>query len=243
LVELARGRSFHSHSGLIRHDDLIGGTVGGWYRTSGGTPLLGIRPRPMDYVLKMRRLAQVVYPKDFGAIVGRMGIRPGFEVLEVGLGSGALTIALLLAAGPKGRVVSVEMRQDHADRASQNIRRFFGTSPLEHRIVIGDATRCIRGDEAFDAAVIDVAEPWRVLEAITPLIRSGSFVACFSPSTAQVSETTEAFEALQYGMVETVEVFERGWYVRGKAIRPEHRMVAHTGFVTVGCKTSRRDPA
>lgn len=214
--------------------------MGGWYSTSGGSELLAIRPRPMDFVLKMRRLTQVVYPKDFGAIVWRMGIMPGFEILEVGLGSGALAIALLLAAGERGRLVSVDMRWEHAARGIRNVQRFFGNRPIDHRIVIGDAAACLRGSERFDASVIDTAEPWRALEAITPLLRPGAFVACFSPSTVQVSETGAAMESLGYGMIETVEVLERGWHIKGKAVRPEHRMVGHTAFVTVGCKTAAR---
>lgn len=237
LVELAEGAIFHTHLGMIPHDEVIGTRVGSFHLTSGGASLLAIKPRPMDYVLKMRRSAQVIYPKDFGAIIWRTGIRPGARILEVGLGSGAMTVALLLATGEKGSVVSFDLRWDHAERAVSNISRFFKSRSVDHRVVIGDAAVCLKGEEIFDAAVVDVAEPWTVLEATTRALRTGSFVACFSPSTVQVGRTVSALEDLGYEMLETVEVLERGWYVKGNASRPEHRMVAHTGFVTVGCKT------
>jgi len=236
LLELVQGAVFGTHTGIVRHEDLIGSAVGTWLTTAGGSSFLAIRPRPLDYVLKMRRLAQVVYPKDFGAILWRLGIRPGFRVLEVGLGSGSLSIALLLAVGDKGRVVSLDIRKDHAQRAIHNVSRFFDGACEPHSVVVGDAGSCLRGSAKFDAAVVDVPEPWAVLEPVTSLLRPGCFVACFSPSALQVRETADALESLGYAMIDVVEVLERSWYVRGKAVRPDHRMVAHTGFLTVGCK-------
>ncbi len=238
LLQLEPGQKFHSHTGVISHDELIGSRVGTRHVTSHGAAFFAIRPRPMDFVLEMPRLAQVVYPKDFGAILWRVGVRPGFEVLEVGLGSGSLAIALLLAVGEQGKVTSLDLRWDHVTRATQNVRRLLGDLAGRHRVVIGDAAVCLRGTERFDAAVVDIPSPWSVLETVASLLRSGGFVACFSPSTTQVAQTAVALDDLGFEMRETVEILERGWYVKGRAVRPDHRMVAHTGFVTVACKVA-----
>jgi tRNA (adenine57-N1/adenine58-N1)-methyltransferase len=236
LVRLQSGATFHTHAGTLAHDEVIGRFPGMTVTTSHGLSLLALRPRPKDYVLEMRRAAQVVYPKDYGAILGGAGVVPGMKVLEIGLGSGSLAIATLLAIGSSGRLVSIETRWDHAERGTANVAGYFGTSPDNHSVIVGDATRCLGGSATFDACLVDIAEPWRVLAVVHRLLRPGRYVACYSPSTTQVARTVEEMRRQYFGAIETVEVIERPWHIEGQSVRPQHRMVGHTGFVTVGAK-------
>lgn len=230
LVKLARGDSFHLHTGIIEHDSVIGLEPGVTVRTSGGSRLLAVRPTLSDYILKMPRGAQVIYPKDLGPIVMHADIGPGNRVLEAGLGSGALSLTLLRAIGSEGSLVTYELRDDHAARGLKNIAEFLGSPPANHEVRIGDICDGLERGE-FDRVVLDLPDPWRALPAITPSLRVGGILLCYLPTVPQVSQAVESLRDHGFGMIESVEILSRSWHVEGMSVRPEHRMVGHTGFL------------
>ncbi|RIK11216.1 MAG: hypothetical protein DCC49_01350 [Acidobacteria bacterium] len=230
MVKLAEGHSFHLHTGIIEHDSVIGLEPGVTVRTSGGSRLLAVRPTLSDYILKMPRGAQVIYPKDLGPIIMLADIEPGMRVLEAGLGSGALSLTLLRAIGSEGSLVTYEMRDDHAARGLKNIADFLGCTPINHEVRIGDICDGIDSND-FDRIVLDLPDPWGALPAITPGLRPGGIVLCYLPTVPQVSQVVEALRDHGFGMVESVEILARSWHVEGMSVRPEHRMVGHTGFL------------
>lgn len=238
LVTLADGKQFHSHLGALEHDGLIGGPEGVTVRTSGGSTLTAFRPTMADYVLKMQRGAQVVYPKDAALIVMYADIFPGATVLEAGSGSGALTLALARAVGEGGRVISYEVREDHFSRATANIEAWNEgpgprAGPVELRI--GDVFDGIP-ERNVDRMVLDLPEPWRALGAGTESLAPGGILCCFLPTVPQVSQIVEAMRREGFALVATLEALIRTWNVEGQSVRPDHRMVGHTGFIVTGRK-------
>ncbi len=232
LVTLAVGGAWHSNAGVVAHDDLIGRSEGSAVRTPRGTELLALRPTREDIVLKMPRGAQVVYPKDQAMIVALGDVRPGMRVAEAGAGSGALTLALLDAVGPGGHVRSVERREDHAEVARANVGRSHGGPPANWELVVGDAA-----DELARArvhrVVLDLPEPWLLVDAVAAALPPGGVLVTYLPSIVQVARTTEALrDDGRFADVATSEVLVRPWDVDGPAVRPAHRMVAHTAFLT-----------
>ncbi len=230
LFDLGTGREFHTHTGVIAHDDIIGAPEGTRLRSTRGAAFLAVRPTLADAVLKMPRGAQVVYPKDTGAILVLADIFPGARVLEAGVGSGALSMALLRA----GAVVSgYERREDFCARARANVERFCGPEVLErYRTEVRDVYEGI--DECdLDRVVLDLPEPWRVVPHAGQALRSGGILLAYTPSIIQVRRLRQALDDSPFDLHETVEVLHRGWHVEGDAVRPNHRMVAHTGFLTV----------
>jgi tRNA (adenine57-N1/adenine58-N1)-methyltransferase len=231
LITLAAGGEFHTHAGIVRHDELIGAPEGLTVRTTRGARLTAVRPTLAEYVLEMPRGAQVIYPKDIGPILILADIFPGARVLESGVGSGALTTALLRAIGPAGRVTGYEIREDFAQRAVRNVHGFLGDDvPLE--VHVRDVYEGI-DERELDRVILDLPEPWRVVKHATEALRSGGILCAYLPTILQVGRLREEIAAAPFGMVETLEVLQRGWHVEGQSIRPDHRMVAHTGFLTV----------
>jgi len=236
LVTLREGGEFHSHLGAVSHDVLIGAQDGTLVATTSGNRLLAIRPRYVDYVLKMRRGAQVVYPKDVGPILIYGDIGPGETVLEAGTGSGALTIALVRAVGSDGRVISVDAREDHAAHARKTIQAFFGVIPTNLDLRIG-TIEDLGASVSPTRIVLDLPEPWHVAEAGGGLRPGGVFVA-YLPTVPQVQTLVETMRTTgAYQMIETFESLHRSWKVEGRSVRPDHRMVGHTGFIVVGRRT------
>ncbi len=232
LVRLEPGRQFHSHLGPVDHDEILGGPDGVEVTSSRGQRMVAFRPRMVDYTLKMRRGAQVVYPKDIGPILVEGDIGPGSKVLEAGTGSGALTIALLRAVGSEGRVVSYEQREDHAEHARGAIERFFGELPAHLELRVGPVEEGLSAE--FDRVVLDLPEPWHAVAAGADKLRSGTIFVAYVPTIPQVQTTVEAMRASgAYTMIDAFEVLHRGWNVEGRSVRPEHRMVGHTGFLVV----------
>jgi len=229
LIDLVEGGEFHSHSGVLPHDELIGSPEGQTYRSSRGMVFIALRPTITDYVLKMPRGAQVVYPKDIGPILVQADIFPGARVLESGLGSGALSTGMLRAGA---QITGYEIRDDFEATARENVERFLGTSALEaYQTHVRDVYQGI--DETdLDRVVLDLPEPWQVVPHAQEALRLGGIFLAYTPSIIQVSQLHEAFEESRFGMAETMEVLHRGWHVQGTAVRPDHRMVAHTGFLT-----------
>lgn len=233
LFRLQAAATFHTHSGTLAHDDVIGAPEGSRFETSRGMVLMAYRPRFADFVLKMPRGAQVVYPKDVGPIVTYADVFPGARVVEAGTGSGALTIALCRAVGDTGRVVSYEVRDEHRDRAVDNVESFFGKVPDTLELRRGDLVEVGTTGERFDRAVLDMPEPWAPLSALRETLDPGGIVCAYLPTTVQVQELVLALPGQGFQHIETFETLKRGWHVTARSVRPDHRMVGHTGFVTI----------
>lgn len=230
LLTLESGSEFHSHSGFVEHNKLIGMRPGLKVRSTGGMEYLALRPTMSDVILKMPRSAQIIYPKDIGPILIAADIAPGHKVLESGVGSGALSIALLRAGA---NVTGIELREDFAQRARKNVESFFSNQLLNGRynVLIGDAYEELEGLD-YDRIVLDLPEPWRVISHATQCLKPGGIIVSYSPSITQVSKLSEKLSHENFAMTETQEILSRSWHVEGRAVRPDHRMVAHTGFIT-----------
>jgi len=231
LFQLEAGATYHTHSGTLAHDALIGHAEGTRVQTSKGMVLLAFRPRFADFVLKMPRAAQVVYPKDLGPILTYADIYPGARVLEAGTGSGALTIALRQAVGSHGRVVSYELRPDHRAQAMENLTAFFGEMPESLEVRDGDLAEVAGTGERYDRAVLDLAAPWACLAALSEVLEPGGIVCAYLPTIMQVQELVMALEPRGFVHLESFETLKRGWHVTERSVRPDHRMQGHTGFL------------
>lgn len=241
LVTLSADGNFHYHHGGVSHNDLIGIGDGATVETSAGGKLTAMSPKYSDYVLRMPRGAQVVYPKDAAQILMWADIYPGATVLEAGTGSGALSIALIRAVGEHGRVVSVEQRDDHARHAKKRIDAFFGQTPPQIELRAGDVVDHVV-EVAPDRIVLDVPEPWRVVDASVEGLRDGGIFCSYLPTVPQVQQLVETLEMTQRFMdFMTFETLIREWSVSGRSVRPDHRMVGHTGFITVARKRAGRE--
>jgi tRNA (adenine57-N1/adenine58-N1)-methyltransferase catalytic subunit len=233
-VLLEAGKAFHTHRGAVAHDDLIGRPEGVVVTATSGTPYLALRPLLVDYVLAMPRGAAVVYPKDAAQIVSMGDIFPGAHVLEAGAGSGALTCSLLRAVGEAGRVTSYERRPDFADVARANVTRFFGAAPDRWTLQVGDIAEYLApdGEPDVDRVVLDMLAPWEVLDAVSKPLRPGGVLVGYVATTTQLSRLVEAIR--EHGTFTEPAAWEtllRPWHVVGLAVRPEHRMIAHTAFL------------
>jgi tRNA (adenine57-N1/adenine58-N1)-methyltransferase catalytic subunit len=229
LVTLAVGGQFHSHAGFVSHDDIIGQGEGLVVTTTRGLRYQVVRPTLADFVLKMPRGAQVIYPKDLGPILMLADIFPGARVFESGIGSGALSMTLLRAGAT---ITGYELRSDFAERARANVEAFLGADALERYTVHERDTYEGIDDTGFDRVVLDLPEPWQVVKHAEVALRPGGILVAYTPSIMQVSQLRDALATSRFRLAETVEVLNRSWHVEGQAVRPDHRMVAHTGFLT-----------
>jgi tRNA (adenine57-N1/adenine58-N1)-methyltransferase catalytic subunit len=235
-VVLEPGKQFHTHRGAIEHDDLIGAPEGSVVMSTANTGYLAFRPLLADFVLSMPRGAQVIYPKDAAQIVGFGDVGPGMRVLEAGAGSGALTCSLLRAVGSAGTVTSYERREDFADVARGNVGAFFGEVPANWSLRLGDLVEH-PAEEVVDRVVLDMLEPWAVLPTVAAALRPGGVLVGYVATVTQLSTYVEALRA--QGLWTEPHAWEtllRPWHAVGLAVRPEHRMVAHTAFLV----TARR---
>ncbi|SMC17299.1 tRNA (adenine-58-N(1)-) methyltransferase [Desulfacinum hydrothermale DSM 13146] len=237
LVRAGEG-PFSSHLGNVDLNDVVGRQEGECLETNQGAKVFLFRPSLTDYVFKLKRKTQIIYPKDMGAFVVYGDIRPGDRVLESGIGSGALTLALLRAVGPTGTVVSVEKRPEFAQLARRHIERFLGRPPKNHRLVVGDIEsvplRC-----TVDRLVLDVPEPWHAVGPASRQLRTGGLLISWSPNVGQVQLVCRELKAHGFANVTTFELLKRNWKIDERRARPEDRMVAHTGFITVAKKIVR----
>ena len=229
LVTLRPGAEFHSHAGYVPHDEIIGAEEGVTVRSTRGTRYVVLRPTLAEYVLKMPRGAQVIYPKDLGPILLLADVGPGIRILESGVGSGALSMTLLRAGA---EVTGYELREDFAGRARANVEALLGReASARYRVELRD---CYEGidERELDRVVLDLPEPWRVVPHAEKALRPGGILVAYTPSIVQVTSLREALADSAFDLAETIEVLQRSWHVEGAAVRPDHRMVAHTGFLT-----------
>ncbi|OBG15605.1 SAM-dependent methyltransferase [Mycolicibacterium celeriflavum] len=227
---LTPGGEFHTHRGIIALDTVIGLPEGSVVKSTSGDQFLVLRPLLVDYVMSMPRGAQVVYPKDAAQIVHEGDIFPGARVLEAGAGSGALTCSLLRAVGSDGRVVSYEVRADHAEHAERNVVTFFGARPANWELVVADLTE-YSGPEV-DRVVLDMLAPWEVLGTVADVLVAGGVLMIYVATVTQLSRAVEALREQQcWTEPRAWESMQRGWHVVGLAVRPQHTMRGHTAFL------------
>jgi tRNA (adenine57-N1/adenine58-N1)-methyltransferase catalytic subunit len=238
LVRLEGGATFHFHGGAVPHDLVIGSEEGTTVHSTTGAPLVCFRPRLADFVLKMGRGAQVIYPKDVGPILVYADIGPGARVLEAGTGSGGLTLALCRAVGPEGRVVSYEKREEFREVARANAEGFFGKVPSWLELRAGDVREVAGSGETYHRVLLDLPEPWGVLHEVGSVLVPGGILCGYLPTTGQVQELGMALTEGGYVEVQTFEVMIRTWHVAARSVRPDHRMIGHTGFITVARRAS-----
>jgi tRNA (adenine57-N1/adenine58-N1)-methyltransferase len=238
-LTLKAGETYQYSGETIPHDALIGQADASLVTLSRGKRMLALLPTLGEYVLKMPRGAQVIYPKDLAMITIWADVYPGARVFEAGTGSGALTLALLRAVGERGAVVSYEARQDFARTAMKNIERYMdaGAALTVRQKDAYEGIDAVDKYPLFDRLVLDLPEPWRVVPHAAEALRSGGLYLSFVPTIPQVMQTVEALErAAVFGLIQTFETLLRTWNIQGRSIRPDHRMVAHSGFITVARK-------
>jgi len=229
-IVLEPGKEYHTHRGALAHDDLIGLPDGSVVSSTGGTSYLALRPLLADYVLSMPRGAQVIYPKDAAQIVAMGDIFPGAKVLEAGAGSGALSCSLLRAVGDSGQLWSYEIREDFAAIAKKNVEAWFGGTHPAWRLKVGDVGGCT--ETGFDRIVLDMLTPYEALDLVERALLPGGVFIGYVATTTQLSDLVEALRE-QGGFTEPLawETLVRDWHAEGLAVRPDHRMIAHTAFL------------
>ncbi len=235
MLTLSGEQVFHFHLGRVSHDQLIGQTVGGWYRSDRGHTVLAVRPTLADFVLEMPRGPQIIYPKDLGNIITLADIFPGATVVEGGLGSGSLTAALLRAVGSAGRVITYEVNESVVPKALANINKVVHDRP-NLTVTIGDIYQGIT-EEEVDRVVLDVPEPWQAVSTVGDALAMGGIMLSFLPTILQVHQLVmELNRDSRFQLIEMVETLLRPWHVTERSVRPAHRMVAHSGFLTTAVR-------
>ncbi len=231
LITLQNNGEFHTHAGLFAHADLIGKPEGTTLALARGMTYTCLHPTLEDFVLKMPRGAQVIYPKDIGPILILADIFPGCRVLESGVGSGALSSAMLRMGA---HITGYELREDFANRARTNVESLLGPDVLSRYDV--QLRDCYEGidERNLDRVVLDLPEPWHVVPHAEKALHPGGILLAYTPSITQATQVRQAMEGDGWILQRTMEVLNRGWYIEGMAVRPDHRMVAHTGFLTTG---------
>ena len=230
-ITLAQGSEWHTHKGMLKHDELVGLPEGSIVATNQDLKFQAFRPLLADYVLSMPRGATIVYPKDAAMILGVADIKPGIRVLEAGVGSGALSISLLRAIGEGGVLHSVEIREDFAEISEKNVTSYFGGKPANWNLTIG-ALQDQSYETEFDRVILDMLSPWECLDVASKALVPGGVFMAYVATTTQLSKIAEAIkESGNFTEPESSESIVRGWHHEGLAVRPQHRMIGHTGFL------------
>jgi tRNA (adenine57-N1/adenine58-N1)-methyltransferase len=231
LIDLSEGGEFHSHAGFVSHDDIVGQLEGVVVRSTKGSEYIALRPTLEDFVVEMPRGAQVIYPKDLAPICMLADIGPDTRVFESGIGSGALSMTMLRYGA---EIVGYEVREDFANRARKNVKSFLGAETLDrYHVEIADSYEGIDSEHGpFDRVVLDLPEPWQVVPHAEGVLRAGGILVAYTPSITQAAQVRDSLKG-KWIDARTIEVLHRGWHIEGQAVRPDHRMVAHTGFLSV----------
>ena len=230
-ITLKEGGEWHTHKGWLVHDEVVGLPQGSVVETTAGLKLLAFKPLLGDFVLSMPRGATIVYPKDAALIVGFADIAPGTHVLEAGVGSGALTISLLRAVGHEGSVDSFERRDEFAEIATRNVQEYFRGLPSNWSLTVCSVQDADRSKK-YDRIVLDMLSPWECVELADEVLHPGGVFLAYVATTTQLSVTAEAIKSSgRFTEPESSESLVRGWHHEGLAVRPDHRMIAHTGFL------------
>ncbi|MFJ6679558.1 tRNA (adenine-N1)-methyltransferase [Microbacterium sp. NPDC091382] len=234
-VTLREGGELHTHHGVLRHEGIIGQPDGSVVVNSGGHEYLALRPLLRDFVMSMPRGAAIVYPKDAAQILASADIFPGATVVEAGVGSGALSLWLLRAIGPSGRLLSFERREEFSEVAEANVETFLGHYPESWQVVVGDLGEKlpeVTEPGTVDRVVLDMLAPWECIDVVAEALTPGGVVLCYIATATQLSRVAEYIRhSGLFTEPEATETMVRGWHVEGLAVRPDHRMVAHTGFL------------
>jgi len=240
-ARLKAGDKLSMHAGVVPHDELIGREEGVVVTTQMGARLLAVRPTFAEQVTGRRRQAQPIYPKDLGAILVAADIHPGAKVLEAGTGTAALTLALWRSVGPEGHVTSYELREEFLELARKAIVDTLGDVPANLSLKQGDIYGEVP-ERDMDRVLLDVAEPWQAVPAAKLALRAGGIVFAHCPNVSQVQRFFDCLREVRgFGLLEAFEVLQRGWTVRGRSMRPSHRMVAHTGFLCFARRLAEDD--
>lgn len=233
-ITLTPGERFFTHRGPIAHDDLIGKDEGTTVLSGEGTVYLAQRHTLMDYVLSMPRGAQVIYPKDASQILVEGDIFPGARVLEAGVGSGALSLYLLRAIGNDGQLISYEIREDHLETAEKNVVGFLGEHPENWDLRLGDLNEATVEELGgkVDRVILDMLQPWECLDTVKTVLQPGGMFICYVATVTQLMKVMEGIRAQGcFTEPRAWETIVRDWHVVDLAVRPVHRMQAHTAFL------------
>ena len=230
-ITLTKGAEWHTHKGMLKHDELVGLPEGSIVATNGELKFQAFRPLLADYVLSMPRGATIIYPKDAAMILGVADIGPNMRVLEAGVGSGALSIAILRAIGSDGYLHSVEIRDDFAKISEDNVTNYFVDKPKNWQLTVS-ALQDQKFDADYDRVVLDMLSPWECVETASAALIPGGVLLAYVATTTQLSKIAEAIKDCgNFTEPESSETIVRGWHHEGLAVRPQHRMIGHTGFL------------
>lgn len=230
-ITLTKGAEWHTHKGMLKHDELVGLPEGSIVATNGELKFQAFRPLLADYVLSMPRGATIIYPKDAAMILGVADIGPNMRVLEAGVGSGALSIAILRAIGSDGYLHSVEIRDDFAKISEDNVTNYFVGKPKNWQLTVS-ALQDQKFDADYDRVVLDMLSPWECVETASAALVPGGVLLAYVATTTQLSKIAEAIKDCgNFTEPESSETIVRGWHHEGLAVRPQHRMIGHTGFL------------
>jgi tRNA (adenine57-N1/adenine58-N1)-methyltransferase len=239
-ITLEVGGEFHTHTGILSHDSIIGAPDASIVTSNNGVEYLALRPLLTDFVMSMPRGAAIVYPKDAAQILSVGDVFPGAVVVEAGVGSGALSLWLLRAIGPSGSLRSFERREEFAAIAQANVAAFLGAQPTNWTVTVGGLAETLPVDVAdgsVDRVVLDMLAPWECIDACAAALTAGGVLVCYVATVTQLSRTAEAIRSTgRFTDPDSAETMVRGWHVEGLAVRPDHRMIGHTGFLV----TARR---
>ena len=240
LFKLEENGVFESHIGILDHSKIIGSPEGSWFKTTTGHWMIGFRPTRSEYSLNMPRIATVTYPKDMGAILTYANVFNGAQVLEAGTGSGALAISISNLIGIKGHLYTYDIRADMSELAKKNAE-LYSSTPTNITFKTSDITNTIEETD-IDCVILDLPEPWEAIPNVYKCLKPGGIFLTFLPTIIQVSDTVKAMKTqAEFTLIKTIEIMEREWSVGGRSIRPSHRMVGHTGFITTARKCFSRE--
>ena len=222
----------------IAHEELIGQPDGLDIKSRQGPRYRVFSASYREHTTRMSRHAQIIHPKDAAIIASWADLKEGAHVVEGGLGSGALATAILRAIGTRGKLTTYELRQEPMNLARKNIKALLGDAD-NHQVRLENIYDGIH-EEGIDNVILDVPEPWLVVEHAEHALRSGGHFAAYVPTALQMQQVVMALEATyRFSLIESLEIILRNWHVTGRSIRPDHKMMGHTGFLVFARRKAR----